>query len=113
FPALVMLAAFSSEKSAIKGVSRLKNKESNRGIILQKECAKANVNIELQGDKMIIEGNENFSVAQKVLFDSHNDHRIAMAMSLFSIGAKFPVRIKHPQAVEKSYPNFFEDFSKI
>lgn len=108
FPALAVLAAFCKGTSIIKGVGRLENKESNRGIALQKECAKAGVNITIQDDDMIIAGGINIS--KETLFYSHHDHRIAMAMSLFSLKSAFPIIIRESEAVEKSYPGFFCDF---
>ena len=42
----------------------------------------------------------------KEAFNSHNDHRIVMAMSLFS--TKFDVEINDAEAVSKSYPHYFK-----
>lgn len=45
--------------------------------------------------------------------DSHNDHRIAMAAVIGSLIAKKPIEIKNHRAVNKSYPDFYEDFVRI
>ncbi|WP_159038604.1 3-phosphoshikimate 1-carboxyvinyltransferase [Brumimicrobium mesophilum] len=113
FPPLAVLAAYCNGRSRIKGVNRLKHKESDRGITLQKEFFKIGVKIELIADEMIIYGNENQSISEEVTFSSHNDHRIAMAMSLFSIAAKSSIFIDSPNAIDKSYPDFYKDFLTI
>ena len=45
------------------------------------------------------------------IIDSHNDHRIAMALSLLLsiVGGK----IKNAEAVSKSYPNFYKDLNRL
>jgi 3-phosphoshikimate 1-carboxyvinyltransferase len=45
--------------------------------------------------------------------DSVNDHRIAMSAAVASLICKQNVTIKNAQAVNKSYPAFFEDFKKL
>lgn len=46
------------------------------------------------------------------IFDSHNDHRIAMALAplAMKIGA---IEINNADVVSKSYPNFWTEFSKL
>ncbi|PWH86801.1 3-phosphoshikimate 1-carboxyvinyltransferase [Brumimicrobium oceani] len=113
FPPLAVLAAYASGKSTISGVHRLKHKESDRGITLQQEFAKIGVRIDLNGDEMVIHGKGTPIVQKEVTFSSHNDHRIAMAMSLLSIGAEKSIYIEHAGAVDKSYPDFYKDFLTI
>lgn len=113
FPPLVVLAAYARGKSTFKGVYRLKHKESDRAITLQQECAKVGVTLEINGDEMIVYGNGGGKVNENIVFSSHNDHRIAMAMSLFSIGAEFPVKISDAKAIDKSYPDFYIDFLTV
>ena len=45
--------------------------------------------------------------------DSFNDHRIAMAAAVASLKCKSDVVIRNAEAVNKSYPSFFEDFNKL
>jgi 3-phosphoshikimate 1-carboxyvinyltransferase len=42
------------------------------------------------------------------LFDSHNDHRIAMAGAILGLNAQKPIRIINHKAVNKSFPAFFD-----
>ena len=45
--------------------------------------------------------------------DGHNDHRIVMAAAIASCGCDSPVLIRGAEAVNKSYPTFFEDFAAL
>ena len=45
--------------------------------------------------------------------DSYNDHRIAMSGAIASCLCKGDVLIKNSNAVNKSYPKFFDDFNKL
>jgi 3-phosphoshikimate 1-carboxyvinyltransferase len=112
FPPLVALAANAVGNSIIKGVLRLEHKESNRGITLQKEFAKLGVEIILQDDEMIIYGKGAITVVDKYC-DSHNDHRIAMALAVAILSGNQSILIDQAQAIEKSYPQFFEDLDTL
>jgi 3-phosphoshikimate 1-carboxyvinyltransferase len=109
FPPLVTLASYCEGISIIKGVSRLKFKESDRATTLQKEFGKMNIKIELENDFMYIRG----GVVKGSEIDSHNDHRIAMAAAIASLGAESKVVINDSECVAKSYPEFFNDLSLI
>jgi 3-phosphoshikimate 1-carboxyvinyltransferase len=110
FPPLVALAAYCKGTSTIRGVYRLLHKESNRGKTLKAEFAKMKVDIEINGDLMIIKGGNQVKGAKVT---SHNDHRIAMACAVAALGAKGNTIIHEADAVKKSYPSFFEDIKSL
>ncbi len=110
FPPLVALASFCNGKSTIKGVHRLKHKESDRGQTLQEEFGKLGVQITMHGDEMYIVG-QPYINGGKV--HSHNDHRIAMALAVSASRSIGNVVIGDAQAINKSYPDFFKDLKKI
>ncbi|HZH99518.1 MAG TPA: 3-phosphoshikimate 1-carboxyvinyltransferase [Flavisolibacter sp.] len=105
FPPLVALAAHCEGTTVIEGVHRLTHKESNRALTLQKEFGEMGVIINLQDDLMIIKG----SSVKSALVSSHGDHRIAMACAIAALGGEGPVTIEGPEAVNKSYPDFWND----
>ena len=109
FPPLVALAAYCKGETRIKGVSRLEHKESNRAATLKEEFAKLNVKIDIDDDMMLIQGGK---VSGGKVF-SHDDHRIAMAVSVAALGATGTVSIKDSQCVTKSYPEFYDDLRHI
>jgi 3-phosphoshikimate 1-carboxyvinyltransferase len=109
FPPLVALASYCDGISRIKGVSRLIHKESNRAETLRDEFAKMNVNINISEDSMLVTG----SRPSGSRVESHDDHRIAMAVTVASLGASGKVYLKDSQCVAKSYPDFFRDMRQL
>lgn len=110
FPPLVVLAAYAEGTSSISGISRLVHKESNRALTLQEEFRKLGVVIHLKDDEMLIEGSDNIDGA---VLHSHHDHRIAMAAAVAGLGAKSTIVIEDADAINKSYPHFFDDLKKL
>jgi 3-phosphoshikimate 1-carboxyvinyltransferase len=109
FPPLVALASYCSGISSIKGVSRLKYKESDRAATLQNEFGKMKIAIEIKDDQMFITGGQ--PVGARI--ESYDDHRIAMAAAVAALGAKGKIYIHDSQCVAKSYPDFFDDLRTL
>jgi 3-phosphoshikimate 1-carboxyvinyltransferase len=109
FPPLVALASYCEGVSAIKGVSRLIYKESDRAKTLKEEFGKMNINIEIHDDNMNVTGGKPLSAR----VESHDDHRIAMALAVASLRASGKVSIRDSQCIAKSYPAFFDDLRQL
>jgi 3-phosphoshikimate 1-carboxyvinyltransferase len=109
FPPLVALASFCDGVSTLKGVSRLIYKESDRATALKDEFGKLNIGIEIKDDLMYVTGGK----PQGARIESHDDHRIAMAVAVASLGAAGRVFIRDSQCVAKSYPGFFDDLRQL
>jgi 3-phosphoshikimate 1-carboxyvinyltransferase len=69
FPPLVALASYCEGVSAIKGVSRLIYKESDRAKTLKEEFGKMNIKIEIHDDHMHVTGGKPLSAR----VESHDD----------------------------------------
>ena len=110
FPPLVALAAFCNGTTVIEGVNRLAHKESDRGLTLQKEFAKMGIEITLQDNLMLVKGGEGVHGAA---VHSHHDHRIAMACAVAGLKAIGETTIEEANAINKSYPDFFEHLKKL
>lgn len=110
FPPLVALASYCEGETRIKGVSRLAHKESDRGLTLQEEFGKMGVTIHLEGDVMRIEGGKGVNGA---VVSSRHDHRIAMACAVASLKAEGETTIEHAEAINKSYPDFYNDLRQL
>ena len=117
FPIIALLAAFCAGESRIAGVGRLAGKESNRADGIVTMFRQMGVEIEVDGDVMVIEGE---SLASRRLnhrllkggdYTSRHDHRLAMTLQVASLGADGPVRIDDPDCVAKSFPDFFACFA--
>ncbi|HET9058033.1 MAG TPA: 3-phosphoshikimate 1-carboxyvinyltransferase [Chitinophagaceae bacterium] len=112
FPPLVALAANCKGISKIRGLKRLKHKESDRGIALKEEFDKLSTQIDLNDDEMLVHGNGRVFVKNHTM-NSHNDHRIAMAIAVACLNADFDVEIRNAEAVNKSYPEFYNNMKKL
>jgi 3-phosphoshikimate 1-carboxyvinyltransferase len=109
FPPLVTLASYCKGISVIAGVSRLVHKESDRAATLKTEFGKMNIRIEINDDRMFITGGQ----PQGAHVESHEDHRIAMAVAIAALRATGIVHIRDSQCVAKSYPGFFDDLRNL
>jgi 3-phosphoshikimate 1-carboxyvinyltransferase len=110
FPPVVALASFCNGRTVIEGTSRLTHKESNRALTLQEEFGKMGIKIELQDDLMIVNGGTGLHSAK---VHSRHDHRIAMACATAALKADGEVDIEEANAIDKSYPAFFDHLSKL
>jgi 3-phosphoshikimate 1-carboxyvinyltransferase len=110
FPPLVALAACCEGTTVIEGVERLAHKESNRALTLQEEFAKLGIAIDLQDNLMLIKGGTGI---QSGRVHSRHDHRIAMACAVAGLKANGPVEIAEAEAINKSYPNFYEHMQSL
>ncbi len=89
------------------GVNRLQIKESDRLSAMVSELEKFYVVCEIYDDKLIVKKLSVLMLTDdKIEIETYNDHRIAMAMSLFMI--YFPIKIKNYEVVNKSFPNYFD-----
>ena len=109
FPPLAALASYCKGTSTIKGVSRLIHKESNRADTIRTEFGKLGIGVEISGDIMTITGGR----VKGARVESHEDHRIAMAMAVTALKADGRVYIKDSQSIAKSYPAFFDDLRSL
>lgn len=110
FPALAVLAAAAEGETVIYGTHRLIHKESNRAEAIRKEFTKLGIEVDLsEEDTMRIRGGK----IRSGVVDSHNDHRMAMALAVAGLLSDGEVTIKDAACVAKSYPQFFDDLDRI
>ena len=114
FPIVAILAAFCSGTSHILGFKRLASKESDRGKAILETLTKMGVSAYAEGDLLTIEGH---SLESRILngtllkggeYTSFHDHRMAMALTVASLGADSPIIIDDTDCVAKSFPAFFD-----
>lgn len=104
-PVLAAMAATASGTTRIFNAQRLRLKESDR---LQSTAAMLNAiggEISETDDGLLIRGKP-FLAGGEV--NSANDHRIVMAAAVAAQKSKAPVVIRNAQAIDKSFPTFFE-----
>ena len=119
FPIVSVLAAFCNGTSRIKGLKRLAGKESDRGKAILGMLLKMGVEAQAQGDELTVEGHTlesrllNGTLLNGGEYSSSNDHRMAMALTVASLGADGPVVIDDTACVAKSFPAFFETWKAV
>lgn len=109
-PALAALAALAEGETRIEHAGRLRLKESDRLSsvcamlrALGADCRELPDGLEIHGRPSLPGG----------AADACGDHRIAMAAALAACGCEGPVQLAGAEAVEKSYPRFWADFSSL
>ncbi len=110
-PILTVLAALSEGETRIINAERLRIKESDRITAMRTELNKLGANIIEENDSMIINGVDKLTGG--ITVDAWNDHRIAMALAIASIKTEGSFIIEGAESVKKSYPHFWEDFTKM
>ena len=107
FPVLAVLCGFAQGTSVLFGAPHLMHKESSRIEKSNELLRLLGIQTKLIDGGLEIKGLERSSVAQKVFeFNPSDDHRLAMAAAVAK-AAGAPVRVLHPEVVNKSFPEFW------
>ena len=118
FPAVSIMAAFCNGESNILGFKRLSSKESDRGKAIVETLTKMGVETFAEGDCLSVIGHTlesrilNKNLLKGGNYSSYHDHRMAMALTVASLGADGPVVIDDTACVAKSSPAFFDIWKK-
>lgn len=109
-PILTVLATFTKGETRIINAARLRIKESDRLKAISTELNKLGADVKELEDGLVINGVEKLKGG---IVDSWNDHRIAMSLAIASMRCEGEVTITNSDAVNKSYPHFWEDFKSV
>lgn len=102
-PVLAVVAAVSKGKTIIRDAAELKVKESNRLNTIASELNKMGAEVTELPDGLEIKGKK---ALQGAACESHNDHRIAMALAVASFKANEVVTVDSWDCVDISFPTF-------
>ena len=109
-PVLAAVAATATGTTRITGAARLRLKESDR---IKSTCALLNALggcAEPTDDGLVIHGKPQLSGGK---VSSFGDHRIVMAAAVLAQNCSSPVTVTDAQAVNKSFPAFFETIQSL
>jgi 3-phosphoshikimate 1-carboxyvinyltransferase len=109
-PPLVALASHCEGTTILTGTERLRSKESDRGLTLEQEFNKLGVEVVNRYTSLEITGTRKLFKAN---LSSHNDHRIAMALTVTASTSTQEINIDGAECVKKSYPDFFNDCQSV
>ncbi len=107
-PILMAFAAL-NKGAVFTGTHRLKIKESDRGNAMAEELAKFGCEVKVEENKITV---PKCKLKRPVLpLDGHNDHRIVMSLAV--LASVTGGEIYSAQAVEKSFPDFFNKLKSL
>ena len=109
-PILAVVASLSQGTTYLKNAARLRLKESDRLATTASMLTALGGEVEELPEGLIIKGKERLKGGTT---ESFGDHRIAMAAAIAATKAEGRVIIKDAQAINKSYPDFFEDYKAL
>ena len=109
-PPLAVLAALTPGTTRFAGAGRLRLKESDRITACVQLLRSLGGEAEELPDGFIVEGKTKLRGG---CVDSFGDHRIAMAAAIAAAGCEEEIKIQNPQAVEKSYAAFWQDYCRL
>jgi len=101
---LGVAAAFAEGTTRMRGLKELRVKESDRLEATADMLRVNGVNVEIEGDDLIVHGNG--SVAGGGEVKTHMDHRIAMSALVMGLASNEPVRIDDSAFIATSFPDF-------
>lgn len=106
---VAILALFAKGKTTIRNIGSWRVKETDRIAALAAELRKVGATVYTDMTSIQVIPPETIKEA---IIETYNDHRMAMCFSLVSLGG-VPIKILDPFCVNKTYPNYFEDFLRL
>jgi len=110
-PTIAACAAMAVGVTTIRNVAHLRLKESDRLAALADNLTRAGARATVTPDGLVIEPGL-IPPHDTVSFATYDDHRMAMSMALFGLGG-VTARFDNPGCVAKSFPHFFDEWSKL
>jgi 3-phosphoshikimate 1-carboxyvinyltransferase len=113
-PALAVLGAHLQHGLRLCGIARLRAKESDRVLGVQRLAELAGRHAQRLDEQLLIEGGgiDSRAAAAKLPFDPDQDHRLAMAAGLVQLVSP-AVQVLTPACVAKSFPAFWQEIAKL
>ena len=108
-PAIAALASHSGRVS-VRGAAELRVKESDRIGSLVAGFRALGIPVDEYSDGFVVRGSGQPAGG---VADARGDHRLAMAFAIAALSARSPSRVDGSDAVQISYPNFFETLDRL
>ena len=110
-PLAAMAALRAREVTRLTNAARLRMKESDRLSSVTRVLGALGALVDEGPDFLTITGRD--SLAGGVTVDCCNDHRIAMMAAIAATRCKAPVTLLGAECVQKSYPDFWEEYKRL
>lgn len=109
-PALSVAACYNQGKTTFTGLAHVRVKETDRVAVMERELTKLGAKVETTSDSMTVYGGQTLT---GTLVDSHDDHRIAMALAVAGLFAEGEMSVKDAECAAVSFPNFYEAMNGV
>ena len=109
-PPLAVMAAVRSGTTRFVNAARLRIKESDRLSTITAALTALGAEVHEEPDRLIIVGKPSLPGGT---VDCANDHRIAMMAAIAATGCTGPVTVLGAECVQKSYPDFWNDYERL
>jgi 3-phosphoshikimate 1-carboxyvinyltransferase len=106
---IIVTAAALKLKCKLTGLETLKIKETDRILALENELKKLGVLTQTTDSSIEILSYQEIETTP--IIQTYHDHRMAMSFAPYCLIRS--IEIENPEVVEKSYPNFWNDFDLI
>ena len=107
-PVLMVLGLLCEGTTVIRNAERLRIKESDRIEAMETELRACGGQLESEGGTITIHGCAGALHAPEQPLSGHNDHRVVMSLAVLALAAGLELSIDDAEAVQKSWPHFFE-----
>ncbi len=108
-PVIAVLGSFAEGKTEIFNAQHVRYKESDRISSMARELSKMGVRISEKPDGLTIFGGR----VRGAHVDSHDDHRVFMALTIAALAAEGETTISGVESVDVSYPSFLNDMMSL
>ena len=110
-PVVIATSTLLPGESIFTGLSRLVDKESNRLVATMQILTNLGAKVSLSNDTLKVQGPTKYEGGRTI--SSYHDHRIVFMITLIASIAEKPITILNSEAINKSYPTFFNDFALL
>jgi 3-phosphoshikimate 1-carboxyvinyltransferase len=110
-PIITVASMFAEGETTITGAGELRVKETDRLQVITDEFNKVCPCIKGTQDGLIITGSQRNNL-QKAVCNSHDDHRIAMALAILGASG-VGIEIENSECVNISYPTFYDILTRF
>ena len=108
-PHALVLASIATGETKIANIKGLGMREENRARLMMRELIRMGADISEKEGAFVIKGGK-LAGAE---IQPDGDPKVAMAASVAALGARGPSIINGAECVDKAYPGFFSDLSKL
>ena len=107
-PVLMVLGLLCEGTTVIRNAERLRIKESDRIAAMEAELRACGGVLCSEGGTITVQGCKPQLHAPEAPLSGHNDHRVVMSLTVLALAADIPLAINEAEAVQKSWPHFFD-----